>query len=85
MRQCPKSKIRIYWTAWLDIVSVVITIRLLNLFESQRGSIAAAYMFFSWIPLKFILGIEGYRGNEYLKKHHKEKWKELTYSSLGFS
>jgi len=73
---------RIYWTAWLLMVSIVMIICLFNFFESQRGSIAAAYMLSSSMPLMFILGIEGYRGNEYLKKHHREKWNELTYSSF---
>jgi hypothetical protein len=67
------------------MVSVLITIKLLGATQDQMGYANMVFMGLSWIPIMGLNYYEGQRLMGYLKRHHPETWRALTYvPGFGF-
>jgi uncharacterized membrane protein YbhN (UPF0104 family) len=81
----PKSYIRLYWTVWLGFVTCFIiaafTISFWVRDEETLFSLFACYIIPTCLAITVLFFVEDHRLMNYLKKHHREKWEELTSSA----
>jgi hypothetical protein len=72
----------VYWFSWLLLVVVGFTIRLVagpRPFPNIPAGLGLLYAAATWLPLMLINVIESHQMMAYLRAHHHEKWRELTY------
>jgi len=80
IQENPRSFIALYWKIWIGVVIFFLVVRFTTLFENDMSFILFSFYFVPMaVGIMIINLIEGRRLMGYLEKHHKEKWKELTY------
>jgi hypothetical protein len=76
------GRIRLYQYLWLGCVALAIFLRFTIFADTKddvRFRFAVVYGVGTWVSVVALNLFEGRRLMSYLKRHHREKWAEITY------